>query len=797
MKFAYSWLKDLVHTDLSAHEMADVLTSVGLEVAAVEPREVPAGVVVASIVSVDKHPNADRLSLCRVSAGGGEEFEVICGAPNVRAGMKTALAPEGCVLGAGMTVKRATIRGVESRGMLCSERELGLSEEHAGIMDLAGDAVVGAPLSELIPADAVIEIELTPNRGDCLSILGVAREVAAKLGCELTSPALRPRESGGAVDEHMTVTIDDPEGCPRYLGRLVRNVTIGESPHWLKQRLRASGLRPISNIVDITNYILLLFGQPMHAFDYARIAGRTIGVRDARPGQRFTTLDDAERTLEAGDLMIWDGERPVALAGIMGGADTEIGENTTDVFLECAFFNPVTIRATSKRLGLSTDSSYRFERGVDPEGGLRDAIDTAAELIRQIAGGEVVSGVIDVYPDKQHRPEIVLRPERVARLLGVAIDAAEIERMLVALNIEKVSETDGVLRFRPPTYRHDLAIEADLIEEVGRLYGYDSIPTKDWAAVTITRASDMVDATRRRVREVLAGMGLHETLTNSITSEAMRGLLTPAKEAVKLMNPLTPEMSQMRTTILGSLLEVTARNINHRTLSSHLFEIGKIFTARSGEVLPCEREVIAVLLQGDLIPATWNTPAQPVSFYALKGIIDALAGRLGLGELEYAPAGGEVTGWWDVEAAEVSWGDTLRGQAGAVRDDVLDSFGIPGPVYYAELDVSDLLTGELPQPHYAALPRYPAVERDFSFVMAEEVASAALVEDIRAVSELIEEVTPFDLYRGEKVGEGAKSITYAIRLRAPDRTLSDTEAEEVARKVIETARRRHGAELRR
>ncbi|MBD3316989.1 MAG: phenylalanine--tRNA ligase subunit beta [Chitinivibrionales bacterium] len=773
-----------------------MLTSLGLEVASVAEREVPEGVVAASVVAVASHPNADRLSLCRVTAGGEKELQVICGAPNVRVGMVAALAPEGCVLGDDLVVKKAKIRGVESRGMLCSERELGLSEEHAGIMELPADTTPGTLLKEIISTDSIIEIEITPNRGDCLSLLGVAREVRAKLGLPLESPALHPQEAGGDITKHITVSIDDPRGCPRYMGRLIRNVTIGESPRWLKERLRASGLRPINNIVDITNYILLLFGQPMHAFDYAKIDGKTIQVKDAEEGRTFVTLDDTERKLQAGDLMIWDGKRPVALAGIMGGADTEIGPDTKDVFLECAFFDPVTIRTTAKRLGLSTDSSYRFERGVDPKDGLRDALDTAAELMRQLAAAEVVSGVIDVFPRKPEPRRIPVRPTQVRRVLGVELSAAEIARMLQSLNIEKVAEEEGIMMFSPPAYRHDLAIEADLIEEVGRLYGYDNIPIKDQASVTITRASDMVDETRRKVREASAGLGLHEVLTNSITSEKIRSLLTPNTQAVELLNPLTPDMAQMRTTLLGSHLEVTARNINHRTLSSHLFEIGKVFAAREGTTLPREREVLAILLQGQLVPATWNTSPKTVSFYALKGVINALAGRLGLGDLEYSSHQDAAPHWCGYESARVSRESLVEGCLGIVREEILAAFGIAGPVYYAELDVTELLARRLPRPDYKPLPRYPAIERDFSFVVVEELHSAALVKEIYGASELIEAVEPFDLYRGEKVAEKTKSIAYTVRLRAPDRTLSDKEADRVADKIIGSAKRRYGAELR-
>ncbi|MBN1307475.1 MAG: phenylalanine--tRNA ligase subunit beta, partial [Chitinispirillaceae bacterium] len=419
MKIVYSWLKDFVDIDLTVEGLADALTSSGLEVASIERRRVPDGVVVARILETAKHPNADRLSVCKVDAGAVNPLTVVCGAPNSAAGMHAPLATIGTVLGPGVTVTKSTIRGVESSGMLCSEKELGISDDHSGLMSLPADLTPGRPISDYFPPDAVIEIELTPDRGDCLSMLGVAREVASRCSIPLKQTAKRPEENrSDPVDEAIAVAIEAPERCPRYMGRLVRGLAIRPSPQWLQHRLSLAGMRPINNVVDVTNYILLHFGQPMHAFDYARLRGRSIRVSTAGEAQGFVTLDDIERPLLADDLLIADGDGPVALAGIMGGAGSAITDTTTDVFLECAFFEQSGIRKTAKRLGISTDSSYRFERGVDPGEGLVDALDTAASMLAELAGGSVAGGTIDVYPVKRLPRTVVLRPEKVSRVLG-------------------------------------------------------------------------------------------------------------------------------------------------------------------------------------------------------------------------------------------------------------------------------------------------------------------------------------------------------------------------------------------
>ena len=538
MKFSFSWLKDFVDITVPAEDVAAVLTSVGIEVASLAKRHIPAGVKVAKVLSVDKHPNADKLHVCTVDAGESAPLSIVCGAPNVAAGMLAPLATMGTKFENGPTITRAKLRGVESFGMLCSEKELGLSDDHSGLMALSGDMKVGAELSAYYPDDYIFEIELTPNRGDCLSILGVAREVAAKLGAPVKNTALSPVESPGpGVDEFMSVAIEAPAECPRYCGRLVKGVRIAPSPPWMAQRLSDAGVRPINNVVDITNYIMLHFGQPMHAFDYAAIAGHKIIVRKAGAATSFTTLDQAARSLSSSDLLICDGKRPVALAGTMGGAGSEISDSTTDVFLECAYFGPSGIRTTSKRLGLSTESSYRFERGVDPEHALVWAIDTAAEMLRLYAAGSVVPGRIDAYPAPVKRQTIRLRPSRVKLLLGVGIPKATIASTLSSLQFECGDVGEDALDCRAPAFRHDISVEADLIEEVGRFYGYDNIPSAESAAVSLASPPSTPETRLDAIRASLAYAGLSEIVTNSLMSEKKNHMVRPDVNAGGALKP--------------------------------------------------------------------------------------------------------------------------------------------------------------------------------------------------------------------------------------------------------------------
>ena len=794
MKIVYSWLKDFVDIDIPVEELADALTAAGLEVASIEKFKIPDGIKVAKILEREKHPGADKLSVCKVDAGGPEPLTVVCGAPNARAGLITALATIGTVLGPDFKISKAKLRGVESFGMLCSQKELGISEEHSGIIELPQDYKVGEALSVYYPEDSVIEIEITPDRGDCLSVLGVAREVAARFGLPLKKTSLFPVEkSDDPIGNAISVSIEAPSGCPRYMGRLIRGVKIAPSEEWMQKRLIKAGLRPINNIVDVTNYILLHFGQPMHAFDYNCIADKRIRVKKAETEQVFKTLDDAERKLFGGDLLICDGSRPVALAGIMGGAGSEITESTQDVFLECAYFDPVTVRKTSKRLGLSTDSSYRFERGVDPAEGLSDSLDTAAELIRKMAGGEVAAGCIDENPGKMVPREISIRPSRASLVLGHRFSAEQVFSFLDSLGFKCKKESEDSIHCTVPLFRHDITLEVDLVEEVGRMYGYDNIPPSVAASVSLYNALPSVERITDKIRHSLSYFGLNEVVTNSMCSATIRELLTPEKEPVKILNPLNPEMALMRTTLAGSMLEVIAYNLNRKNQSNHFYEIGKVFEVTgSGQIV--EHDVLGIAVEGNYWGASWNTPALKNDFYVLKGILDAFTSHLGVDSFNFSPCS-QGCRILEGEAAVLDNG-LIKGTAGRVSEGVCSYFDIKSTVYYAELDITALINTSIKEPVYSPLPKFPALERDFSFVLPEQISAQAVTEEISRVSPLVEQVVPFDLFRGEKLGAGRKSITFGVKLRSSEKTLTEKEAEGVCSSIVSAVEAKFGAHLR-
>lgn len=795
MKIVYSWLKDFIDIEIPVEELADALTGAGLEVASIKQYKIPVGIKVAKVLETAKHPNADKLTVCKVDVGGSEPLTIVCGAPNVGPGMFTSLATEGTVIGPDFTVKKAKLRGVESFGMLCSEKELGLSDDNSGIMSLPVTYVIGKELSAYYPDDSVIEIEITPDRGDCLSILGVAREVSARFGLPLKDVAKKPQEiSDDPIDRAITVTVDDPVANPRYKGRLVRNVTLCESPEWMKRRLILAGLRPINNVVDITNYILIQYGQPMHAFDYDRIEGQKIIVKKALSRQKFKTLDTIDRDLIADDLLICDGNRPVALAGVMGGAGSEISDSTVNVFLECAFFNPVTIRKTSKRLGLSTDSSYRFERGVDPDSGLVAALDTAAELMRELAGGKVAAGSIDIYPEQLLPCEIVIRPAKVSRVLGIPFTSEQIELSLTSLGMICSKESNDSIKAIVPLFRHDITIEEDLIEEVGRLYGYDNIPPSETSTISLHTALPIRERTTDLVRNALAYSGLNEIITNSLTCEKNRILLTPEKTPVKLLNPLNPDMAELRTTLAGTMLEILSYNLNRKNSNNHYFELGKTYEKLS-DGSTRERDVLGIVIEGAIWGNSWNTKAVAVDFYTLKGILDTFSIHIGLGSFAFTASNSQQQ-TFDSEFAVITNGEMMTGMCGQVSSEVKKYFDLKTSVYYAEIDITTLLQSSIPLPKYKSLPKFPALERDFCFVMSEELSSTLITEEITRISPLIEDVCPFDLYRGEKLGAGRKSIAFSVKLRSPEKTLTDKDAESICTAIVATMQSKYGASLR-
>jgi phenylalanyl-tRNA synthetase beta chain len=794
MKIVYSWLKDFIDIEIPVEELADALTGAGLEVASIERFKIPAGIKVARILATEKHPNADKLTVCKVDAGTDQPLTIVCGAPNAAPGLVTALATEGTILGPDFTVKKAKLRGVESFGMLCSERECGLSDDHAGIMSLSSHFIVGKELSDYYPEDAVIEIEITPDRGDCLSVLGVAREVSARYGLPIKDTVKIPLENNtDQIDNAISVTIENPQASPRYCGRLIRGITIAESPEWMKRRLVLAGFRPINNIVDITNYLLIQYGQPMHAFDYDRIEDKKIIVRKSGSSQTFKTLDNADRALLPDDLLICDGKRAVALAGIMGGAGSEITESTTNVFLECAFFDPVTVRKTSKRLGLSTDSSYRFERGVNPADGLQNAINTAAEMVRELAGGLVSAGCIDIYPKQLIPVEILVRREKVSRVLGIQFSMEQIVSSLSSLGIECSNVTAESVQCKVPLFRHDITIEEDLIEEVGRLYGYDNIPPSETAPVLLNTPLPVRERTTDTIRMALAYNGLNEVISNSLTAEKIRKALTPDVKPVALLNPLNPDMAQMRTTLAGNHLQILSYNLNHKNENNHFYELGKTFNQNEDGTVT-EKDILGLVLEGAIWGASWNTKAQLVDFYTLKGILDSFFAHIGLDKPVYTPSN-SVSNIYDTDCAVFTLG-SISGVCGKVSKSATDFFDIKSTVYFAEIDITSLLNSPLSQPKYKPLPKFPALERDFCFVMAEEVSATAICDEIVAISALVEQVRPFDLYRGEKLGNGKKSIAFNVKLRSPEKTLTDKEVEGICGTIVSTMQTKYNATLR-
>jgi phenylalanyl-tRNA synthetase beta chain len=722
---------------------------------------------------------------------------VVCGAPNVRAGVRAAFAPPGATLPGGRAVAVATIRGVASEGMLCSEAEIGAGDEAGGILLLGADAPVGADLgSHLGLDDAILEVEVTPNRPDCLSILGVARELAALTGSRLRPPDCAVREDPGLTTAGWRVTIEDPELCPRYAARLITDVTVGPSPAWLAQRLRAADLRPINNVVDVTNYVLWELGHPLHAFDGDLLSGRHVVIRRARPGEAVVTLDGQSRSLAETTLVIADAERAVAVAGVMGGANTEVRDSTRTVLLESAYFAPASIRRTAKALGLSTEASYRFERGADIEG-LRDALDRAARLIAELGGGRVATGVLDAYPAPRRPVAVPLRLERIQRVVGACPPRPVVADILRGLGFPATERNDA-FEVVVPAFRRDVAIEDDLVEEIARVWGYDRIPsTLPSGALALTRRPRhlvSLDAARRS----LAAAGYQEAVSLSLVDPAhLRhlGLQPEDPRVVRLQNPLAADRSVLRPTLLLGLLEALAANVRRQTPDVRLFEIGRVFEGRGPGELPREDTRVAVALTGLRVPRAWYAPRARGDVYDVKGAVEGLVEALGRGEVAVAPVAAPYLE--DGRAATVLVQGTPVGVLGELHPDVQRAFDLPAPVYVTEvsLDALEALPSRTAQ--HRSLARHPGVLRDLAVVVPVGVASADISRAIEAIRPpALRRVSLFDVYEGPQVGSGRKSLAYSLLYQADDRTLTDAEVNGAHAHVVERLRAKLGAEVR-
>jgi phenylalanyl-tRNA synthetase beta chain len=805
VRVSYKWLQEFVDIDLTPQELADRLTLAGITVEGVEELGVGvSNVLTGRIEKISPHPNADKLIVTNVNIG-SDTRQIITAATNVREGDVVPVALEGARLAGGLVIKKAKLRGVESRGMMCSGQELGIdpktmvAEQANGILILPPDTPLGQDAKEILGLnDHILVLDLTPNRGDCLSMLGVAREVSALLGrpCRIPEPIFTelPENIAGQA----RVTIEDADLCGRFCARMIKNVKVGPSPLWMQQRLRNAGIRPISNIVDVTNYVMLEFGQPMHAFDYNLLVDGHIIVRRAKDGEKITSLDGNERILNSTMLVIADPSGPVGIAGVMGGAATEVTDRTVNVLLESAFFNPISIRKTSKALGLRSEASQRFEKGIDI-GGSNRAANRAAQLISEMGAGEVVAGMIDVFPAPPAEKIISFRLARAAHILGIDVPQEEAVAILSSLQFG-VRETDGELLVTVPTYRTDVALEADLIEEIARMHGFDRVPGTLPYGLNTQGAMSREQALTAALCNRLASDGLYEVITYSFTHPRVWDQMklpaaSPLRNAIKLQNPLSEEHSVMRTLMLPGLLETLARNYSRRVQNGAIFELGRVYHPQLEGALPEERQVLAAAAMGTT-QAGWNSPARELDFFYLKGVLENLFGYLRTEKVSFHPETDHPsfhpgrTAWLEV-------GGKRLGVLGELHPDVLENFELPDHVVAFELDLDLLLTVSGRPPEYTALPRFPVVERDLAILIKQGITAVEVTDAIRAAGgELLRSVALFDVYCGEQVPQGYRSMAFSLKYFAADRTLTDDEVAASTTAIARVLAQRFGAELR-
>jgi phenylalanyl-tRNA synthetase beta chain len=811
MEISLSWLGEWV--DLPPlPELVDKLGNAGVAVDAVkDPRAEVSGVVVGEVLSKEKHPQADKLSVCRVNDGAGEHT-VVCGAANVEAGQRIAYARVGAKLPAFSIEKRA-IRGVESSGMICSKSELGLEEKSDGIWVLPPSWAPGADIFEAAKIGPVLTLDITPNRPDLLSHVGVAREVAAASGQRLKPTTFRVTEKGPDSSSLARVLVEDGEGCKRYLARVVREVKIGPSPAWLRERLERVGQRSINNVVDATNYVLHELGQPMHAFDLAKINVETgvptVRVRRGKSGEVVKTLDGTDRQVGPDDVIIADAKQALAIGGVMGGADSEVADGTTTLLLESAWFEPARIRRTSRRLGLVTESSRRFERGADPVMA-RGALDRCAQLLVEIAGGQVAKGILEVSQKSEPRPEIILREKRVPQMLGVDIATEGIVQLLEPLEIRCVARGEGKLRFEVPSFRPDLTREIDLIEEVARRHGLGKIPERLPDASGPYRYDPPQRLTEATARQALLAAGASETITYGFGPPALQSIFAPDVEAVRIKNPLGEEHSAMRTSLLPGLLGVLRHNLRHGAESVRLFEVGTTFAVRKAvadlpprdQELPAETLGVSVVLYGGRHGGRWyEGENEKVDLSDLVGLVENLVAAF---EPEAQPEirPEAAAGYNPQSVGALYLGSKRLGSVGQLHPEVARRFEIPGLVFVAELSLTELEAIPTRRSHYAPLPRFPGTRRDVAVIADETVASAEIVKFLRerAGGELgpsvVEDVQLFDLYRGKPIPKGKTSMAFAIAYRHRDRTLTDDEVGKAFEGVLAALKERFALEIR-
>ncbi|MHB8105530.1 MAG: phenylalanine--tRNA ligase subunit beta [Dehalococcoidales bacterium] len=802
MKVPLKWLKDYVKVTLPIPELAERLTLAGFEVSEI----ITTGgswdnIFVGEITAIDPHPNADRLRLATVNLG-NEQETVVCGAPNLVVGDKIAFARTGAKLtnpdnGKVEELKPAKIRGVDSRGLICSERELGISESHEGILVLSKAAVIGTPLADFM-GETVLDIDITANRPDGLSVTGIAHEVAAICRQPVNIPEISYKETGDPIEKQINIEIADSELCPRYCASLITDVKIKESPAWLQERLIACGQRPINNIVDISNYVMLEYGQPLHTFDYERLKGKKIVVRRAKEGEKFYTLDTNERQLSGDMLVIGDGERTVAIAGVMGGLNSDVTQSTTSILLEAASFKATSLHYTSRKLGLMSEASARFERGISA-GLTIPALKHATQLIVELGEGKAAKGIVDVYPGKKEPKPITITVEKVKHVLGVAYSADQIVSALKALGID--CKADGAkVTATAPYWRSDIKIEEDLIEEVARVYGYDKIPTTLLGDEIPRPDPNPAIGLKKKIRRSLTGLGFQEVMTYTLTNlQALSNTVAEAQTTqpmpVHIVNPMTADQEYLRPSLRPNLLATLGTNRRYEDGSIKLFEIGKIYIARTND-LPEEPEMLCGLMTGSRVEGSWLGGGDAYDFYDVKGAVEGLFNQLGI-DLSFENSSDD--GLHPARQAAIiiknNGKKVMLGVLGELHPKVADAFEIEGTVCLFEVSIKALLPYATGDKLYQPVPKFPSIVRDLALVVDSDVTNQQIMDIIKSFS-LISEVILFDVYAGKQVAAGKKSLAYRLVYQSPDQTLTDETVNKVQERVLARLAKELGATLR-
>lgn len=808
MKISYNWLKQFIKTEWKAEETAELLTDLGLEVEGIEPFQSVEGglegVVIGEVLTCKKHPNADKLTLTTVDIGNEEPVQIVCGAPNVAKGQKVPVATVGTTLygnnGEAWVIKKGKIRGEESYGMICAENELGLGTSHDGIMVLDKALAVGTAASEIfeIENDEVFEIGLTPNRADAMSHLGVARDLkAGLLQKEINLELITPSVSAFRVDNRtlkIDVDVKNKELAPRYCGAFISGIRVEDSPAWLQNRLKAIGLTPINNIVDATNYVLHELGQPLHAFDTGKITSKKVVVKTLKAGTKFTTLDNEVRSLHAEDLMICNGSKPMCIAGVYGGIDSGVTEDTTSIFLESAYFDPISIRKTAKRHGLNTDASFRFERGVDPNI-TEYALKRAALLIQSVAGGEITNDIVDIYPNKIEDYQVRLSFDNAKRLIGEEIPRETIKSILTSLEITVNNVTETGLGLTVPAYRNDVQREADIIEEVLRVYGYNNINTTEKLNASISNSSKFEDYKLQNVIGYqLASQGFFEIMANSLTTPDYTGLSEELKEDhnVVMLNPLSNDLSVMRRSLLFSGLEAVAYNLNRKRNDLKLFEFGKTYHHIEKERF--ENKHLTLLVTGNRTSDTWATNVYKSGFFFLKGTITTTLERLGIRGFKESVMESDLFS----EGLQFNFGKTKLVDFGLVKKPILKHFGITQEVLYADFNWDGILEiTRLNTIKFTDIPKYPAVKRDFALLLNESVGYESVYRIAQQTEKkLLKDINLFDVYQGKNLPKGKKSYAVSFTLQDDRKTLTDKQIDRIMAKLQASFEKELGAELR-